>query len=315
MAESWYNIAKEGDFVSPSRVYTDESMMELVNHGSAEFPFQYYLDDLAQFADQRIEWHWHKEIEMATVIHGTVSCFIGNCKIMLQAGDGIFINSGVIHAFESSDGGLMPNILFSPEFIAPEKSRIYEKFVEPLLASDYSHIVFTQGNPWQGPLLSSLNDIYSLCTKRADAWELDAHSLACSIWTALFLHRGEMISMENAGISLVSQGRLKYMTRYIERNFSEKISLEQIAQSAGISKTEALRCFKSCLQTTPVAYLNKYRLEYARNLLLQTGGSVSKIAEKSGFESTGYFDRLFKREFGVTPKEVREKRKSPPPSF
>lgn len=290
----------------PTKIYTDESMMELVSHGSAEFPFQYYWDDISQYADQRIDWHWHKEFEIATVIHGTALCSIGHIKILLRAGEGIFINSGVIHCFESSDGGLMPNILFSPEFIAPEKSRIYEKFVEPFLASNNSHLVIHPDHPWQKELLSALDHIYSLCRKQPDAWELNVHSLLSSAWSSLYLHRGEIISMENAGISLVSQARLKYMTRYMERNFAGKITLDQIAQSAGISKTEALRCFKSCLQTAPVAYLNKYRLEHARKLLLQTSLTISEIAEKSGFESAGYFDRQFKREFGVTPGVFRK---------
>lgn len=301
----------------PTKIYTDETMMELIHHGSAEFPFQYYLDDIAQFVDQRIDWHWHREFEIATVIRGTALCTIGHIKILLHTGDGIFINSGVIHSFESFDGGLMPNVLFSPEFIAPEKGKIYEKFVEPLAASNYSHLVLNQNNPWQGALLSVLKNVYALCEKQPSTWELRVHSFLSSIWSELFLHRGEMVSMENTGISLISQARLKYMKRYIERNFADKLSLEQIAHAAGISKTEALRCFKSCLQTAPITYLNKYRLEHACKLLLQTSLTISEIAEKTGFESAGYFDRLFKREFGITPKEIRKQEKAffPHPSI
>ena len=54
MAELWYNIAKQDRRVNhlpPTKIYTDETMMELIHHGSTEFPFQYYLDDIAQFVD------------------------------------------------------------------------------------------------------------------------------------------------------------------------------------------------------------------------------------------------------------------------
>jgi len=70
----------------------------------------------------------------------------------------------------------------------------------------------------------------------------------------------------------------------------------------------ALRCFKNGVRTAPFVYLNRYRLHIAKDLLTDTMRPVTDIAETVGFESISYFDRMFKRAFGMTPKEMRRKK-------
>jgi|GEM_PF-3242973 len=50
-----------------TKILTDESMMELVSHGSSTFPFQYYYEDVGKFDNKCIDWHWHREFELVSV--------------------------------------------------------------------------------------------------------------------------------------------------------------------------------------------------------------------------------------------------------
>jgi transcriptional regulator GlxA family with amidase domain len=134
---------------------------------------------------------------------------------------------------------------------------------------------------------------------------LDAHTLVCQIWSELYEHRNEFVTMENTGTNRVSQARFRRMTYFIEQNYWKKLSLDDIAASVGVSKREALRCFQCSVPLSPIEYLNKYRLQQAWKLLLHTDHSITEIAESTGFESTSYFDRLFKREFHTTPRKHR----------
>ncbi|MGL6198127.1 MAG: helix-turn-helix transcriptional regulator [Lachnospiraceae bacterium] len=95
------------------------------------------------------------------------------------------------------------------------------------------------------------------------------------------------------------------MTQYIEQHYPEKITLQDIANSADISKSEALRCFKNGVQAAPFVYLNRYRLHIAKSLLTGTTRPITDIAESVGFDSVSYFDRMFKRTFGMTPRAMR----------
>jgi len=292
--------------ISNTKIITDESMMELFPHGSDEFPFQYYYEDIRQFENEYVAWHWHSEFEFMSVKSGRVNCHIGNIRHSLKEGDGIFINSGIIHSFEAPEEGIIPNILFSPKFLAPEDSLIYKHYLEPLVNSDKSHMVFKQEVSWQSRVLSLLNQIYFLCDRQETAWELDVQSLAGRILALLSRHKETFVTIEKAGVTPLSQARLKRMTLYIEQHYSEKITLQDIANSADISKSEALRCFKNGVQASPFEYLNRYRLHLAKPLLTNTSRTITDVAESVGFESISYFDRLFKRAFGVTPKSLRK---------
>ena len=117
------------------RLETDETLRELKTHGDSRFPFQYYLDDFSLYENHWEDWHWHNELEFASVSSGCADCLIGQQRITLRPGEGIFINSGVIHRFESNENGKMPNILFAPDFLASRGSLIYEKYVKPVTAS------------------------------------------------------------------------------------------------------------------------------------------------------------------------------------
>lgn len=290
-----------------THISTDETMRELAGHGTADFPFHYYYEDIRKFDHGYIERHWHREFEFMSVEYGEVSCAIGDSRITLGQGDAIFINSGVIHRFDAPSGGIIPNILFAPEFIAPDCSAIYQKYVKAFTDSDITHAALRSTVPWQCEVLKLLTAVYRLSTLRQDGWELEVQAAAGKIWSLLYKHREACASAEKSGLPLAIQSRLKLMTDFIESHYASKLTLVDIADAASISKTEALRCFQAGFLTSPVDYLIRHRLKVAYQLLSGTGKSVTEIAFLVGVENVSYFNRLFKREFGGTPGGVRKR--------
>ena len=53
-----------------TEIITDETLREIREHGTPEFPFEYYLDDIDEIGQGYVEWHWHNEIEWAWVESG-----------------------------------------------------------------------------------------------------------------------------------------------------------------------------------------------------------------------------------------------------
>ena len=76
-----------------NKILTDEDFMEIKQHGTSDYPFQYYYDDLELFDFHCIEWHWHREFEFLYVESGQIICGIGEKQIILSEGDAIFVNS------------------------------------------------------------------------------------------------------------------------------------------------------------------------------------------------------------------------------
>lgn len=114
-------------------VSTDETLRETMVHGSGDYPFSYYLDNIWQFDLHCIDWHWHYEFEFMTIAEGNVTCLIDTDKIELSQGQGLFINSSILHRFQSSAPTLVPNIVFSPAFIASKDSLIFNKYILPVI--------------------------------------------------------------------------------------------------------------------------------------------------------------------------------------
>lgn len=98
--------------IKKDRITTDETLRETASHGSEEYPFSYYYEDIWDFDFHCIDWHWHPEVEFVYVQHGKADFLVGGNRYVLSSGDGIFINSQVIHRFEAEDSTIIPNIVF-----------------------------------------------------------------------------------------------------------------------------------------------------------------------------------------------------------
>ena len=84
-----------------TKIITGEDLMETAQHGSTLYPFQFYYEDLSVFDFNCIEWHWHTELEFIYIESGTVTLWIGEDQFHLTEGNGIFINTKVLHRLYS----------------------------------------------------------------------------------------------------------------------------------------------------------------------------------------------------------------------
>ena len=80
IAYLWYNITIYIYFqigrlgMGTFKITTDDTLMEMIQHGSGSYPFAYYLEDIWQFDFHRIDWHWHHELEFMVVTEGAAIC-------------------------------------------------------------------------------------------------------------------------------------------------------------------------------------------------------------------------------------------------
>ena len=91
------------------------------------------------------------------------------------------------------------------------------------------------------------------------------------------------------------------------RKPEEELSVRDIADSASISESECLRCFRKILDTSPIAYLKTYRLQRAAELLETTSRKVSDIAAQCGFGEMSYFAKSFREIYRCTPSQYRSR--------
>ena len=289
-----------------SRIRTDETLRETVCHGSDEYPFKYYNEDIWLFDFHCIDWHWHTEVEFVFIEKGTAEFLVGSGRYVLTEGMGIFINSQVIHRFEASESVIIPNIVFSPSLLSAEDSLIYRKYIQPLLDSSIECLIFSPEVPWQKEVLKNLLLVFDVQDTESIG-EIKTVELLLKIWETVYENANISESIPAAKATAHTQAQLQIMMQYIHKNYSEHITLADIAQTVSVSKSSALNIFNKYLRISPVSYLINYRLKRAAKLLASTDSSIYSIASNTGFENVGYFCRSFKELFGVTPSEYRKK--------
>ena len=106
-------------------------------------------------------------------------------------------------------------------------------------------------------------------------------------------------------LSHETQYLIRQAMAYIHEHYYEPISREDLAQHVNISKDYLTYCFHQELKTTPIRYIQRYRVNLAKSLLKETDKTITEIALAVGFSDSGYFSRIFHRELGLSPDQYR----------
>lgn len=111
--------------------------------------------------------------------------------------------------------------------------------------------------------------------------------------------------MSAAGTAVTANSAVIRAVDYINTNYADEITMEELCEAAGVSKQHLCRLFRSALNTRPMEYAAKRRIQAAKELLTDTRATVDEISELTGFCTSSYFCKIFKRYEGMTPSQFR----------
>jgi AraC-like DNA-binding protein len=106
-------------------------------------------------------------------------------------------------------------------------------------------------------------------------------------------------------LSMNAQRLVRLAMLYIHENYAEPITRGEIARHINIAEDYLTFCFRQELGTTPIKYVQRYRIHQAKKMLKETALTVTEIALAVGFRDSGYFSRIFHRETGLPPETFR----------
>ena len=136
------------------------------------------------------------------------------------------------------------------------------------------------------------------------------HGVAAILSKGLFsatetLNRIEATLARQGALGGPTQRLVRRAMGFMHAHYAEPLTREQIARHIHISPDYLTDCFRQELGVTPMAYLNRYRLRQARELLTNSDLSITQVALAVGFSESAHFTRMFQREVGVTPRAYR----------
>ncbi|GHA55452.1 helix-turn-helix domain-containing protein [Photobacterium aphoticum] len=291
---------------------------ELTPHGSEDFPFAFYDERFSEFVTGEVPWHWHDEIEIVWVVEGStqVEC-LGSCDI-LQPGQIIFINAGVLHKLSNvgdTDCRIL-NVVFDPRLIGGTPlSRIYTQYVAPVINnSELLCYVFSPQTAWQQQAILALQAMFTVCQQvhapasaagvAPSGYELAVNQHLLAFWQTFCVHAPTIMARRR--VSSTQERRLQTALHFIHQHYADKLSIAAISQAASISETECYRLFRQTLKCSPNQYVLQYRLQQSTVLLTETRQPITDIAYEVGFNCPAYFAKKFRLAFGKTPKQCRQ---------
>lgn len=292
--------------LSACEVTIDKTRKELVRHGLVMFPIACYEDDLSLTA---IPWHWHDEFEFIMIIEGMAPIQVEETTIQLKEGDAVFINSGVLHNIDNGKviEAKYNSLVFHARLIGGSIDSVFwQKLITPIMqdkAFRYLHLVHSIS--WQAELIKDMATAWKAVVEEIDDYENIVRYHLSKAFRLLNNNR-QVPDVKTNHKERLSVERTKVMIQYMEEHYSEELSLNMIADSAYISKSVCLRCFRQVIGTTPIRYLVQYRIEKAAERLTTSDEKGNEIAISCGFSDISYFSKCFRELKGLSPLEYRK---------
>lgn len=292
----------------------DSSGQETTAHGTFDFPLAVYETVLNRNILGFVSWHWHREFQFCLVTAGTVAFWVQGQQLVLTEGQGLFINSNILHMAQPDT----PDAAYCCIDILPALlcgfpgSRLDVSLITPLSAdSALPMLCFSGKSPETQAILARLKEIRQLSQQPAPSYPLLITGLLMEIM-------GQMIAIQDTSPQVPSKdmSRLRTVLQFIDQHYMECLTLAQCARLAGLSASEFCRQFKRVMHCTLTSYIRQVRLQKsAAALLLHPEKSVSQIAYETGFSTTSYFISQFRAATGMTPLAYRQTRRNTSSGF
>lgn len=242
--------------------------------------------------------HWHKAIEVIMPLTNSYHATCNGKEYLLEERDILIIPSGTLHTMSAQPGRRLIFLCDSRCIDDnPALSDLSSLLSAPVLINkDYD-------NEFRLTLSNIIKDIYMLYSNFESMSEVYIY---IKLLTLLARIKDQQLN------AIRYDGNGKYadifllIMRYIEKNYMQDITLDELSQMAGYSKYHFSRIFKKYSSDTFINCLNRRRIKAVELMLLDDSVSITDAAMQAGFTSLTTFNRVFKEIKGYTPSEFRK---------
>lgn len=251
-------------------------------------------------------FHQHKEIQITFIEYGSGWLIASDYSGRYAAGDVILINTRVPHVFKPDDVSQQQisfNLYFDFDTLGSGFWQSTElSAVKKLLEQNTSVIRL---------LDKKRKEAASMLTSFSGGISLGNIILFTRILQLFETTRGLEFISGNNYVSLLQNSEKERMGRVIQYtldNFAEQLSLQDIANEAGLSITSFCRYFKKNTGKTYLYFLNEIRIHHACRMLVDTNNKVEQVAYSTGFTQLSHFNKVFKQYKQLPPGAYRQQK-------
>jgi AraC-like DNA-binding protein len=154
------------------------------------------------------------------------------------------------------------------------------------------------------PAMDKCIDEILNCHFSYDLKKLYLHSKAVELFV-LFAHTCSSSSALKSALAIspADRERLYFVKDHLTAHYADPLSFTGLAKTAGLNEFKLKTGFKALFNTSVIDFLINYRLEQARELLLNTSMTIAEVAYETGYASPAYFSKAYRKKYGLSPKQ------------
>lgn len=245
--------------------------------------------------DRLIPPHWHESGELLFCTAGELEVIFANVTYRLKKNDFLFINSNQVHSSRTPLPAEVLAIQFPLDYLQQLTEGLY-----------LQRFIFNVTPGIDNPLLV---DLLTAIKKNFSSEELSERLLVKSQILELFsIFCGDYLQ-DTANVQSIKSDRylekMRQVNEYILANFRQELSIEEVAAAFNYNPSYFSRFYKQFMGVTFSDYLNSLRLEAAFKDLRDTDLNILDISERNGFATVKTFYNVFRKNFGMSPKQYR----------
>ncbi len=270
---------------------------EAKQRGTYDFPFEFYHVDKSH-PQYIMSYHWHMEYEIIRILQGEFHATLDEKEFIVKEGEIIFVNSSILHSGVPTRDCVYECIVFDMNTFLKHNPAC-QPYIQKVI--DHRAMIYHHFRSEQAELCEIADGIFNAFQDKRTGYELTVYGGFYLLFGQIFANH---LYYEEPPQSIRDHKKihqLKNVLEYIDDNYQNSISLEQLSSAAGMSPKYFCRFFQDMTHRTPMDYLNYQRIEHAAYMLSTTHESVTDIAYACGFNDLSYFIKTFKRYKNVTP--------------
>lgn len=289
-------------------IIQEKGVLQTKYHRESAFPLS--LHNCIVNHSNILRPHYHDNFEMIYAKKGRLNIRIGNETYFSEHQNIFFVNMFQVHSVESADGkeGEFHAILFDKKMLdIINMNDYYMEYIKPFIGGEKRFPAkISSSSHLFNKLAESLNLIINEFNAKERAYEIFIKTEIERIFATMVRYCDHFDSGNKDKFSMSNKRIMDDMWAYVQNNYQNDISLDEIAQTLNINKHYFCRVIKKLTGKPFTQLLNIHRIYQAERFLIETDIPVSEISEISGFSNQSYFNRMYLKYTGNTPTSTRK---------
>lgn len=273
-------------------------LQEAAIHGDSDLPLSLYKVVYGEGNCSILPAHWHNEFEIIYISRGFGTFKVENLTYTVKQGNLLIINPQELHsAFcDNEEGCDYYAFVFNMNYLSADKKDICQKrYINPLLSGKRKIINYISGNKeWEIECIEIVKKIINASSKKNEYYELYIKGCLYQMMNVIYINNSIKEVQKNFSKGSENIESTKKVMEYINKNYSNEISINDLAKIANLSKYHFIRTFGATTGVSPIKYINMVRINEAANLLQSGYSNITEVANKCGFDNVSYFIKTFK---------------------